>query len=241
MNETDKAFKVSDHLIGLILLITVFSFIIFIFLKQNNEVVKKKDISINEQELQEQAQKKYKSETYATFLAELEKIKQEGKLTSEKENKFAAETAEKIIKESLFERSNKKVLILNHNYSKSKYQENIDDAMNKAKKIGMGKEMEIFILQAQSKHLNIEDKNQSLILSDLDKEELFKAAEGYTYFAQMVEKMITPTDYLDVANLLMNNSYDIGVVLKKIAVEEDPLINTVWFVRYTELVKIFYQ
>jgi hypothetical protein len=237
MNRKNKGEEVSGALLGIVLVFLIIAFILFKLFKQD-EIVENKNIQINT-ENKEKEEFEYKSQVYKEYLEKLENIKKESGASIDAENKLAQEMTEKVLKATTFEKSNLEVKYSSFDYSKTKYQENINKILSEAKKKGMGEEMKIFILQAQSSQLDTE--NKSLELSDSDKEYLIYIAKAYEYFGSHIEVLQTPTEYLNVGNSLLNKSFDVATILKKMATEEDPLINAIWFARYADAVKIFYQ
>ncbi len=240
MNEKhNKKMEAGEAFLGIALLLLVATFIFLKFNKstdivQNVELQKSKSDTATET-----AQTEYKSQIYKEYIDKIEKLKQEENLTTDTENKIQKEMTDKLVAKTNFVKSSREIINSNFSYSKPKYQESIDTVLADAKKQGMGEEMKIFLLQTQSAKFT-EDK-QSLDLSDSDKEYLLSIANAYEYFGGEVYKLPTPTEYLKVGNQLVNKSFDVANVLRKVAIEEDPLVSAVWFARYTEAVKIFYQ
>jgi cell division protein FtsB len=240
MNERhNKKMNANEAFLGIVLIVLLFTFIFLKFNKQSDVVENESLKKEQELTLGDEAKTEYKSKIYKEYIEKIEKLKAEENFNTEAENKIQNEITEQLLSKTNFLKSNKEVPNSDFSYNKEKYQEYIDITLAEGKKKGMGEEMKIFLLQTQS--ANFTDDKQSLDLSETDKEYLLTIANAYEYFAGEVYKLPTPTEYLRVGNELINRSYDVATILRKMAIENDPLVSAVWFSRYTDAVKIFYQ
>jgi hypothetical protein len=237
-NKHNKKNEANEALLGVILLIIIAGFFLFKFFKQNDVVVNQNQ-NIDNQEVTTSEKSDYKSQVYQEYLDKLQALKTQSSSNTDAENNLAKEMTQKVIDATNFEFSNKEVKNSSFSYSKVKYQENINKILATTKTEGLGEEMKIFLLQAQSSQLS--DNGQTLDLSDSDKEYLIYSAKAYEDFGSQVQNLETPTDFLKVANLLVNKSYDTATILRRMAIEDDPLLNAAWFARYTNAVKVFYE
>lgn len=169
----------------------------------------------------------YASDLLQSHTEKLEQLKGE-KDYDELKKKLDQELVQTIEDKIKYTPGNDKPFDISDSYTEAQYKLDFAKLFGKATSSGMGLELVYFLAQ-------IDPQTGALMpFAPQDVESIYRTATEYELFADSVQKLKTPTSLEVVGEVTTGKAREAAFYLKKMMEEQDPLVYSAMFERYTE-------
>ena len=233
MQKSEQKLQIIEGVAGVGFLILVLAFIIFFKSDTSKEITVNKNL-LGEGRAAEISGSPYDSQLLTNHLDLM------GKLGDGEEDQKAKSELTEILIKSLDEKTkvpnfNSRPIFVSETFDKNSYQKEFFKTFNEATTAGMGLELYYFVSQISP------ESGEILELSPYDKESLQRIATEYEIFAEKIQKIETPTDYMKAGEVTTQKAYEISYILRNLLEEKDSLIYSKWFEKYGEASRYIFK
>jgi hypothetical protein len=130
---------------------------------------------------------------------------------------------------------NHKPFKISDTYATTTYRKDFLNKFSLATSSGMGLEVLYFISQ-----IDIENQNL-LTLSENDIKKMYEISTVYENFADKVQKIDTPAEYVEISEVTVEKSREVAFLLKQMMIETDPFVYAHLFAKYSEAASYIFR
>lgn len=230
MNESENKGGVGEAVFGLIIIFSLFIFLLFRFGSN-------KDTVTTETNVDEQSKEQFldkinttdpNTDIYTKYIKQIYDTQNAtGTAKSEEVDKIVSSYTKELLDKVVIPEQSIALKNVSDKFNPKIYGDNFEIIFENFKSKGGTSEGEI--LNAQ-----IIDKGDILELSPYDKESLLRIADEYQTLAEKIQNLSTPTYSQKLAEEIAKSALNISYILRQMATEDDKKVYSLWISKYAE-------